>query len=161
MTEQQTQKIRQAAFCIIYSKKNSRHENAPIILMHLREDGCFGFAGGMIEENETLEEGVIREVQEEYGYDLSPFKSKLIFVSSNLYKPDFKIHHYCLEVSEEIIHDIQSNQHNAVHFVHETKGIVRVPTETSTAFQRFLKNQFAGDAGQVLQKFVEEFLPKL
>lgn len=54
---------RQAAFVIFYAP-----EPNPTCLMINRADKTIGFIGGMVEKGESLEQAVIREVEEEVGH---------------------------------------------------------------------------------------------
>lgn len=71
---------------------NSRHE----ILLQLREDkpalpypGYWVIPGGAIDEGESPDEAVIREIEEEFGIQVE--KKRLSFLGAYAGKPDFNV----------------------------------------------------------------------
>jgi U8 snoRNA-decapping enzyme len=148
--------------------------------MQMRFDGKLGFTGGIVENGETAEFGVGREMQEELGVDPKRFplsKDHLIMTQpfSCATLPEVKtLYFYALEVQEEEIMEIEKNARHAVHFGEEVShfikqfkidfflnlcfkqvlGWIRVPLYTMkdsySGFPAFLENNFVGNARQQL-----------
>lgn len=113
----------------------------PTVLMVNRWDGKLGFPGGFIDEGETPEEAIIREVFEELN----------ITINSDLLKYEGNIngkHFFVIHVSEDFIKSIFSEIHLAKHFQQEITGLCNVHLENygEKGFQTFLKNSFSGTA---------------
>ena len=104
-----------AIFCGIYAKK----EDEVFILLNSRWDGKFGFAGGFVDENESLEKALQREIFEELGFELKEENFKIEYIkkinSLEIYFIPFKV---TFEEFEEII----SNIHKSKHFLEEIMG---------------------------------------
>jgi hypothetical protein len=70
----------------------------------------------------------------------------------------WQLHHFSLEVAEDEIFSIMKNQFTARDWIKETRGLVLVPMGNERERQTFLKNQFAGNAGSILDMFMKEIL---
>ncbi|KAH3766765.1 U8 snoRNA-decapping enzyme [Pelomyxa schiedti] len=111
-----------AAHCAIYYVTESHQ---PIVLMLLRFDGQFGFAGGFVDEGETVRQAVVREIQEELGFTVEPERPKLISTETT---PNLTLHFFACEITKEQMINLESHSHSAKHWGIEVLGIVRVPT---------------------------------
>merc|ERR1712212_250538 len=69
---------RRAAHCLFWSKtKTKTVHDIPVkglIMMQVRFDGLLGFPGGLVDEGESVEEGLNRELVEEINLDLDEVK---------------------------------------------------------------------------------------
>lgn len=97
-----------------------------MLQMQLRFDGKIGFTGGIVEvDDETVEIGVGREMQEEMGIDPKMFplsKDHLVLAQpfSCATLPQINtLYFYALEVKEQEIIEIEQNARKAVHFGEE------------------------------------------
>ena len=64
-----------AAHCAIYTK--TADSRRALVLMHMRFDGKFGFAGGLIDpEDASVVQGLNRELREELNLDTNRFEIK-------------------------------------------------------------------------------------
>jgi len=96
--------------------------------MQMRFDGKLGFTGGIIElDDESIEIGISREMQEEMGIDpkLHPL-SKENFIMSQPFDcaslPDIKtLYFYALRVEEDQILNIENNARHAIHYGEEVQ----------------------------------------
>lgn len=113
----------------------------PTVLMVNRWDGKIGFPGGFIDEGETPEQAIVREVLEELNVSID--SSLLEYEGIKDGKHLFVIH-----VSSEFIKDIFKNIHLAEHFQQEITGLCNVHLEdyNEKGFQTFLNNCFSGTA---------------
>lgn len=148
---------KQAVFLAIHSEakiwhnyneinKQEKQILVPLVLMIDRWDGCKGFIGGLVEENETLWQAAIRELKEEVDYDLH--NDDILsqeFISS--YEMDSLVTHLiAIEVSFEKLKEIMSSLNNAQHYLSEVAGIsaiqfINYPHKKS--FYNFMNNVFA------------------
>ena len=128
--------------------------------MHLRFDGFLGFPGGIIEENETIIEGVSREVHEEMNIDPKDLQltSEDFVCRAIIDKSDekfgrswskLKLYFFSKEISEEAFEKMEVESRKAIHFGTEILGNIRVPVHRwreIDGLPRFLTNAFAGTA---------------
>ncbi|XP_064633606.1 U8 snoRNA-decapping enzyme-like [Lineus longissimus] len=123
------------------------------VMMHVRFDGYFGFAGGIVDPGEDRETAINRELNEELGLDTSLFKvTPEHHLVSHLYETNKKklcLHFYSLEVSQAEFNDIERNVLNSIHYGKEVFGSIRVPLFTLQDGMRglpiFLCGNFAGN----------------
>jgi len=141
----------EGVFCILYCNQCSK-TNEPLVLMHMREDGRLGFAGGTVDEGEDHITALKREILEEYGYTV-PETSKPQHYKSDVSPSGWYLHHYTLELEDTGIHSIMRNQFEARDWLLETRGLVLIPLKARAIF---LKNQFAGNAAEVLDLFLNQ-----
>lgn len=126
--------------------------------MHLRFDGYLGFPGGLVELDETVIEGVEREVKEEMNIKSLQLKRdhfvcQMKIPDKSKKKKFLRLFFFEKEVSEEEFMSIEAEATKAEHFGTEILGNIRVPLHRyreSDGFARFLANQFAGTAKQQL-----------
>lgn len=110
------------------------------VIMMMRWDGTIGFVGGGVDENETEQEALVREIKEEIGYDIdinlitSPIA---IDLTSN--NTCVKLYH--VVVDEKTYKEILGSQHNASHGLAEGSAFSVQLTEESVS--SFVKHEFA------------------
>jgi 8-oxo-dGTP pyrophosphatase MutT (NUDIX family) len=85
-------------------------------IMHVEKHDCYLFPGGQVEPGESLEEGLIRELEEESGY-LTEIVEHLTQV---IYEEDEMIHHNEIYVCEVVgigsLHKTQLEEDWGIHF---------------------------------------------
>jgi len=124
--------------------------------MTVRSDGTLGFPGGIVEDGESVEQGLNRECLEEInaGRDATSVEDG-DFLCCHLKSghPEFgdvELHFYAKEISVEAFKAIEADAGQAVHFGTEIYGLTRVPLHTRPyglkGLPRFLCNVFAGNA---------------
>ena len=123
--------------------------------MHLRFDGFLGFPGGFIEQNETIIDGVSREVQEEMAFNQSMLKlttndfvcrTTIPYQKSGTNFKKMNLFFFSKEISEDDFIQMEENSKKAEHFGSEILGIIRVPVyfwREKGGFPTFLTNAFA------------------
>jgi len=151
--------------------KDQAHIKCPAVIMIDRWDGRTGFPGGTLEEGETLQEALVREIKEEIGLNIKP--QKLIPVVSREWK--ITSHLFALELIEMeflyIYYHILNNFSRSIllhaheemdssHFLSEITGIKIVPilNQEGKGINKFLQNGFAGHGKEDLEVFIKEIL---
>jgi len=151
--------------------KDQAHIKCPAVIMIDRWDGRTGFPGGTLEEGESLQEALVREVKEEIGLNIKP--QKLIPVVSREWK--ITSHLFGLELIEMeflyIYYHILNNFSRSIllhaheemdssHFLSEITGIKIVPilNQEGKGINKFLQNGFAGHGKEDLEVFIKEIL---
>ena len=76
--EAEKKTCRRAAHCMFFAETESQTiHQVPVralIMMQVRFDGFLGFAGGLIDPGESIEEGLNRELKEEINLDINKIK---------------------------------------------------------------------------------------
>ena len=162
--------IKHGAHVLIWARTETRlfgkHPMRALALMTLRFDGTFGFPGGYIDDGETIEEGLSRELREEIGLDpaqlvITPedqLCSHLVTNHHGHQGSNLCLHFFVKEVTEEFYLSIEKNILGAAEYGLETLGITRVPLYTLSnerGFPGFLKNSFVGNSKEQLIKALE------
>ena len=149
----------QCVFILIYCKDGKPHKQdgtIPIILTINRHDGYIGFVGGKVEKNETLLEGLYREVKEEIGYsiDINNVKPLATYTDENSNIHSFK---YLVdyETIKNITKDIMLSEHygieitgfslNHIKEYQDSKGIKQLLKQNWTATSKLELNQLIKD----------------
>jgi len=97
------------------------------MLMTMRWDNTLGFLGGKVDQDETLEEALLREIKEEAGVELSDEEiSKLEPFCTHAINEMFNSHLFVLEVDLERLRQIQRGSMNGEDFYAESAGLVLV-----------------------------------
>ena len=122
--------------------------------VQMRYDGKLGFPGGIVSDldipDDTLEEGLNREMKEEIGLDLTRFAFKKSHYVVSHFCPiaNLILNFYAQEVSEADFKDIELAALKSEEYGHECLGVLRTPLYTMQDGQNglpaFFKNQFAG-----------------
>ena len=93
-------------------------EISPFLQLQLRFDGTVGFPGGFVEEGESIENGLKRELSEELG----PTAGRIDFTESDLIashvcpnKP-VCLHFYCKKVELDLLHTIEKEVHDSPQY---------------------------------------------
>jgi U8 snoRNA-decapping enzyme len=159
----------QTAFLAIYTKnakpfynyegipEHVKNANVPTIIMQMRTDGSIGFVGGYVNDGETVQEGLLREIIEEIGanLDVARIEPLATFMTEKV-----NIHSFCYEVEDlKTIMEIQAKSLTAVHNPAEHGGCFLhkiVNYDLCKGHSNFLKNQFSGTAKQELKILVKE-----
>ncbi|RXG53712.1 U8 snoRNA-decapping enzyme [Armadillidium vulgare] len=126
------------------------------VLMHVRFDGTFGFAGGIIDEGEDLLDGLHRELEEEIAWDsekhritMSDYFNTQINDGKNLV-----LHFFTKQIPYEDLVELEKRCLTSKEFGIEVLGTVRVPLYTMNneygGLPAFLNNKFIGTAKQQL-----------
>ena len=137
--------------------------------MHLRFDGKLGFPGGIIDGNETVIDGVTREIKEEMNIDVKLCPEDFVSLETVEYhrqKHDkvwnkMNLYFFAKEMDESTFLQMEEKCRKAQHFGIEVLGTIRAPlhqwTNATNAEQKpegfplFLTHTFAGNAkGQLL-----------
>lgn len=141
------------------------HNNVPLVLMLARWDGSYGFPGGLVDNGETVEAGIQREIREEIGIEV---KKSSFF---ELYQPqlltlinDFDFHifmgcetyNYSVELTYKEMREVAENIPKAPHFLTETYGFALVEI-SNPCYTEFLKHNFKATAKKELETLVEKY----
>jgi len=103
-----------------------RNDKVLVLLRNKKEDdlneGKIVGPGGHVEEGETPEEGIIREIKEETGINAKNPKLKAIIEYPKIYKNrDLKVYfYYITDFEGEVIHDQEKNE-GTLMWVHKDK----------------------------------------
>ncbi|KAM6924415.1 U8 snoRNA-decapping enzyme [Xenentodon cancila] len=151
---------RHACHVMLYSDTDSqlfgkipiRH----IILMQMRFDGLLGFSGGLVNPSEeTLEEGLRRELLEELGLAVPVSAEDLVescfapvlSSSSSSSSSQLILHFYVKKMDEEEIREVEKAAAcTAADHGLEVMGMVRVPLYGIKSLSSFLSHSFIGNA---------------
>merc|ERR1712080_425542 len=104
-----------------------------LIMMQVRFDGLLGFPGGLIDEGESVEEGLNRELVEEMNLDTNTIKideNDFYGVWRNTITDEANVLHcyfYTKELTEETYKELERRQLNAIEWGKECFGVIRVP----------------------------------
>lgn len=125
-----------------------------LVAMQSRWDGRYGFAGGYVDNNETLIEAAKRELEEELGIKDENFVFEEVCTHEFSIGQDrtMNTHLYIVKIPLEELKDILANSFKAEHFASENCGNVIVHLENygDKGFKHFIKNNFAGSAKEEL-----------
>ncbi|XP_013419203.1 uncharacterized protein LOC106179938 [Lingula anatina] len=156
---------RHAAHAMIYAPDGKilwdMYENKAVILMTMRFDGYIGFPGGIMDDGETLEFWLNRELEEEIGLDLTrhSFTKEDHVLSHVIHKKKLLLHFYCKRVTLEECLEIEKRTIDADEYGFEVLGPIRVPMFTFKDNERglpiFLSNKFIGNAKEDLLYCIE------
>ena len=94
-----TRKSKEGAGCIIVSlttKKFLLIERSNVV----PAPNCWSFPGGKVDDGETTEEAMIRELKEEINFDIKDRKTQLIYTNET-HAPYFKFYVYAVCVEKE------------------------------------------------------------
>ncbi|KAK3724960.1 hypothetical protein QZH41_017170 [Actinostola sp. cb2023] len=133
-------------------------------LMQVRFDGRLGFPGGFVDDRESLEDAVNRELKEEMGKTTEPV---LIthdnYVITHTYEQVIAelgitkrlcLHFFMKKVSLEQFLELEARSPNLTNLGFEVLGTVRCPIYTLTdkegGLPAFLKHNFVGNAREQL-----------
>mmetsp|Transcript_62143 Transcript_62143/g.142289 ORF Transcript_62143/g.142289 Transcript_62143/m.142289 type:complete len:345 (+) Transcript_62143:49-1083(+) len=154
---------KEAVFATIYTRKHTpwdfyyeapkalRNTQVPLLLMNARFDGKMGFFGGVVEDEETLQETLCRELREELNYEAGPDLAGFEYLCSHEVPSErMRTHFFAKEVTTEEFFKTERGAFEAVHWGSEVVGLVRVPlfvNETAelpdpTGLPNFLRGNF-------------------
>ncbi|XP_077458283.1 U8 snoRNA-decapping enzyme [Stigmatopora argus] len=150
---------RHACHVMLYSDTKSqlfgRTPIKYIILMQMRFDGLLGFPGGFVNKaQESLEEGLFRELQEELGLSISISEDDHVDAchapGTSPSSPRLITHFYVKKLTEEEIREVERvSASTAKDHGQEVLGMVRVPLYTTKGgggLSSFLSHAFIGNA---------------
>ena len=142
-----------------YMEVEDQNQEMPMAMMQLRWDGSFGVAGGKVDEGETLEQALHREIKEEIAYEIkgtpvpmATFKDK---------SSPWHIHSYSLEVSFEELIKARNESVNAEHRISECSGYVVIHManyKNGLGLEKFKENQFCATALREFEILEKEVL---
>lgn len=102
-------------------------------IMYVKEHNCYLFPGGALEEDETLEEGLIREMEEETGYMVDVVDHLLQVV----YEEDGVTHHneiyLCQVIGQGQEHKTELEINWGIDFTYRTLDRLQSDCETQLA----------------------------
>lgn len=157
----------QCVFALIYCKdalpykhytevtEDIKSVQTAFVLMQLRWNGQFGFAGGKVDPGEDLKQALIRELIEEINFETTEDKLlPLATFSDN--KSD--IHSFSIEVTYEELLKIKDDSALSKHNIAENLGSVFAPIINSQyhEYNNFLQNNFCATAKSELETLVNE-----
>lgn len=93
--------------------------------MQMRFDGTFGFIGGFVDNTETWEQALNRELHEEIGFDVTKHElTEENYIFSAYDNPDkFCLHFYAFELTHQEFCDTERQQFSAKHFGTEVSRV--------------------------------------
>ena len=152
--------------------KDQTHIKCPAIIMIDRWDGRMGFPGGTLEEGESLQEGLKREIKEEIGINIKPEKLKPVAsfewkIISHTFALELKeieflhiYYHILNNFARSILNHSYESGDDDSHFLSEITGIKIVPilNHNDKGINEFFKNNFAGGGKEDLKIFIDEIL---
>lgn len=151
-----------AAFVIFHCEKTKHYgakfkQDPDVILLglQLRWNGTFGFVGGMLEQDETLEQAVIRESLEEVGVVVE--LTELVPLCSHVVNDDFNTHAFTCLVTPDEMFEIQKRAPDAQDFKSETCGF-NVSHLTPRSKKNIMKYPFAKTVKEQLTVFMTKFM---
>lgn len=151
-----------ASHCMIYAINHGKivledeYSAKANILMQMRFDGHLGFPGGLVDDGETPEEAVTREMEEEMAMDRRKLKisAEDHVISHYCEEKDLVLHLFAKEVSLSLFIDIEKTCLKSHDYGSEVMGIMRVPLYTMIdgyrGFPAFLRNCFIGNCKEQL-----------
>uniref|UniRef100_A0A8K9XFL7 U8 snoRNA-decapping enzyme n=2 Tax=Oncorhynchus mykiss TaxID=8022 RepID=A0A8K9XFL7_ONCMY len=157
---------RHACHILLYADTEAQlFEEIPIrhiILMQMRFDGLLGFPGGLVDPSEeSLEEGLSRELWEELGFSLSVTLEDHV---SSCHNPSSHLitHFYARRMEEKEIREVErAAASTATDHGHEVMGMVRVPIYTlkggEGGLPSFLSHSFIGNSRSQLEDALVRF----
>lgn len=135
-----------------------RKFEVPLVLMIQRWDGCKGFIGGNVDEDETLLTALAREVKEESNFVMSEAEFLLLKPVCS-HQTDHNVTHlFTVEISFERMRELIQKSMNATHFMSEVVGILPVPFVNyphKKSFDNFIKDQFAETVKEEVKELIE------
>ncbi len=148
-----TQRVVLAITCLHPVLRGSEYEDyypfpIPMTLMQIRYDGKIGFVAGHQDDGETPLQAVLREAQEEIGWNISPDALIVVDEDDNFFE---------IEVDYELFRKIQRNFHSADHAGIEVCGLNQIPLinyADCPTYDNICKHNFAGNAREQLDKLV-------
>jgi 8-oxo-dGTP pyrophosphatase MutT (NUDIX family) len=164
-----TQDLKESIFVIIFCKdsvpwkdynqnkdciEKVKNKEIPMFLTITRWDGTFGFPGGTIEKEVSIEENAIRELHEEINF--IPNFNDLNKVSSYSTEKS-TIHFYSIEVNYQKMLEIQRNAIDAQHFNSEITGLNLIHIcdyGNNRGLANFLSNNLIGNMRNDLLEFI-------
>ncbi len=118
----------------------------PVVLMVQRWDGLQGFAGGEVEEGESLKDAVERECFEEIGLMLNDSELESAKLVSSHQTEKQVTHLMTISISPELMQEAVKGFSKAEHFMSEIIAVMPIHFINyphKKAFDNFVKNNFA------------------
>lgn len=132
--------VREAVFATVWCRKNSpwefyyevakavRNINVPLVLMQVRFDGKLGFFGGHVEEDESMEDTLARELREELNLNGASAETGFEYLCSHeIASTKMRAHFFAKEVTKEEFYEIEGKAREAQHYGSEVLGTFRAP----------------------------------
>ncbi|MEA3352699.1 MAG: NUDIX hydrolase [Campylobacterota bacterium] len=152
--------------------KDQTHIKCPAMIMIDRWDGRIGFPGGTVEEGETLQEALVREIKEEIGINirvekLKPVVSyewKIVSHTFALELKEIEFHHIYYHILNNFSRSILNHSYESgtddTHFLSEITGIKIVPilNRDGKGMGQFIKNNFAVCGKEDIGVFLDEVI---
>ncbi|QDH46768.1 putative NUDIX domain-containing protein [Aeromonas phage LAh_8] len=126
------------------------------VFAQFRKDGMIGAPGGKVENGESLEQGLFREVYEETGIDIRPYAHyiELLCTMSRIGSQKHS-HAYALKVSEKVLSDFQKHAATrAGSHAEESNGFILLPFNSWGTYHNVMGHNFSYSAKEELQELL-------
>lgn len=146
-------KRREAVFLLLYGRvgvdtgKEGKLQQYVVKVLK-RYDGYEGFIGGLVDEGETREEALVREMKEEVGIGRGDIGNPILlpFCRHIRYDGDLGVTAYAVEVTEEVMNNVDKCILNAPHKYYEVLGSSVIPLGGEWGKKVVSRTKFIGSA---------------
>lgn len=131
----------------------------PTVCLQARWCGDFGFIGGKVDKNESLQDALYREVYEEVGVTLVDELTPVCTHTFSTAKSSMNTHLFKCEVKPERLQDILCSTTKAPHFISENCGniIVHLQSYGTKGLDTFINNRLASSVKEELYILAKDY----